>query len=344
MNRTVAECRERAREAFSLLELMVVLATISVLASTLLMALRGVRAESKAVACGGQLRQTGTALLTWLTDHGKFPASYVYPGIDGDWGPGQGRQNAGQPRGYRHWSQMMVDGSLATEGMFQCPTMNKGGAPRANPGPNARDWESGQVDEHGLAGPNASVDQQAARMAYTANAAIIPANNFTTARSGGSRVNRLVGPDEITDPGRTIVVTEFLDNWRAIGTMMGTGRVLSRSHRPVVPFVHLALPTDQIYRAQTYRSGFIYPDPCDLLPYDVAMSASSLITANVELDAAGRHHPGSLTKCGGEMGGTMNSVYGDFHVERMHVWHTIRDRLWGDAFYSITGANDVLNF
>ncbi len=65
--------------------------------------------------------------------------------------------------------------------------------------------------------------------------------------------------------------------------------------------------------------------------------------APLELQKAncvGRHHPGGDK----EFGGTANFLYCDGHVERKTVYESIRKREWGDKFYSLTGANDVLPF
>ena len=58
------------------------------------------------------------------------------------------------------------------------------------------------------------------------------------------------------------------------------------------------------------------------------------------LNAVGRHHPGG----GGEdsgFGGKANFAFGDGHVENLHIRETVRRRIWGERFFSISGENRV---
>lgn len=77
---------------FTLIELLVVIAIIAILASMLLPALRSARKATQAVACAGNLKQIGTALEMYFSDHDqRYPirckttsgtplSSYPYPG------------------------------------------------------------------------------------------------------------------------------------------------------------------------------------------------------------------------------------------------------------------------
>src|SRR5207247_10407156 len=60
--------------AFTLLELLCVIAIIAILASLLLPALGQARAKAQRIQCVSQLRQAGLAFLGFAHDHeGKFP-------------------------------------------------------------------------------------------------------------------------------------------------------------------------------------------------------------------------------------------------------------------------------
>ena len=76
-------CGCQRRNAFSLIELLVVIAIIALLISILLPALRAVRTAAQSTSCISNLRQLGTAWLTYTTDHkGLWPINY--PDLTGD--------------------------------------------------------------------------------------------------------------------------------------------------------------------------------------------------------------------------------------------------------------------
>lgn len=76
-----------ARRAFSLIELLVVLAVTTILASLLFPALGGVRETANRMACATNMRQIGLGITMWGDDHnGALPESYF------------GRKEVGMPQ------------------------------------------------------------------------------------------------------------------------------------------------------------------------------------------------------------------------------------------------------
>lgn len=329
-------CRTR-RSGFTLIELLVVIAIIAVLVGLLLPALGGARKEARALKCATNLRSVSLGVNVYLAERRYFPPSYVY-GLDrdgADWRvEDQLETNPVPANGYIHWSHALFAVSDAIpEEAFKCPEVLNGGAPATNPGPDSNDWEPGQVNDNG-GGQGAATpeDRQAKRMAYTGNAAIFPRNKFT---QGSIRKNQLITDAVIFDPSRTILATEFaeVDSWASI---RNSGNV-SKSHRPVTPFVGRSAGAD-VYNEPTNGSQprFQYPPESSILRLE-QMGAHLIEDGNSSLNAIGRHHPGAKDVA---YGGTANFAYVDGHVERSTILETIRQRRWGDRFYTITGRNN----
>ncbi len=337
-----------SQKGFTLIELMVVIAIIALLIAILLPSLQSARAHAKAVACASNLHHVGLAMASYLyTSKGTYPASYQYPyDEDGNW---QLAQDEGKPFGYLHWSHFLYDAGQVNEKAFECPIYSNGGAPRTNPGKKPGDWESEQIDQNAVSGVNDLVDKQAPRMAYGASAVIMPRNKFTTQLSGGQRVNQFVRENSVRHPGATILATEFLNNWKAIGIYRGGG-VESKSHRPINPFYHVGSGFNE-YKAQTQAAGFIYGTTSDqetygVLPLQDVRDKTNILdyTSGIsQVNAVGRHHPHSDPVYTRKFGGAANFLYCDTHVEKMTPLDSVAKRQWGTHYYSITGENQVTN-
>ncbi|HNQ24975.1 MAG TPA: type II secretion system protein [Phycisphaerae bacterium] len=340
--------------AFTLVELLVVISIIALLVSILLPSLSAARDQAKAVVCLSNTKNVGMAVTHYSSAdrNGGYPASYLYPYDErGNWSPA--RQDTNHAYGYLHWSYALFNKGAIDTKAFSCPKFENGGAPRTNPGPAPEDWEPEQVDQNGAMGPNLLQDRQAPRMSLAANAAIIPRNKFTRALSGGNRVNKFTNDSVIKRPQGTILATEYINNWKALGIDEGGSGVLSKSHRPINPFYHLGSGFNE-YEAIQDSPGFIYglvsrpktPEDYGLIPREAAERQTNVLdhTSGVsQVNAVGRHHPG-----GGEnrkkWGGTANFLFCDGHAERRTILETLQKRMWGDHYYTLSGSNEVLNF
>ncbi len=336
------------RRGFTLIELMVVIAIIALLVAVLLPSLQAARQHAKAVQCGSNLHHVGLATANYLfMSKGAYPASYVYPfNKEGDWAL---EQDEGKPFGYLHWSHFLYDSGQVSDKAFQCPLYENGGAPRTNPGLREGDWEGGQVDQNGQAVINELTDLQAPRMSYVANAVIVPRNKFNKQLSGGKRINVFVREQNVRHPGATILATEFLNNWKALGVLQGGG-VLSKSHRPINPFYHVGGAFNEYAAAET-APGFLYGTTSDqetygLLPLQDVRDKTNILdyTSGIsQINAIGRHHPHGDQVYSRKYGGAANFLYCDTHVESMTALDSVTKRQWGTHYYSITGANEVTN-
>ncbi len=333
----------RARSAFTLIELLVVIAIIALLVGILLPSLGSARKEARALKCAVNARSVSLAVATYAADYKEIiPPSYVYgselTGTNWRIDSQQGEDFSG-PEGYVHWSGFLFDSNSSGVGSgglpqeaFTCPDVPRGGMTATNPGP-AGELESGQQPANAQA-----FDRQATRLAYTGNAAIFPRNKF---RGNPQRDNRLVKAGELTFPSKTILITEFLV-WNGSWDAIRTGAA-SKSHRPITPFVG-GSAGGNVYNEPRIGSGprFFYPNWRNNIYTNDRLGPAMIADPNSNLNAVGRHHPGTSI-AGGNYGGSANFAFVDGHAERMNVADSIEKRLWGDRFYSLTGQGNGVN-
>jgi prepilin-type N-terminal cleavage/methylation domain-containing protein/prepilin-type processing-associated H-X9-DG protein len=344
---------------FTLVELLVVIAIIGLLMGILMPSLNKARQTAYTAKASGNMHNVALGLETFATDTGYYPPSYMYPDSATSVDPIKliGSQDESKANGYLHWSWFLFESGRVDASAFTCPAVRSGGAPRTNPGKKLKDWEKGQADDSGnteVAAGNKQ-DMQAPRMAFTANAAIIPRNKFAADDKTNQypRHNRLVKPTEIQRPAEVILLTEFNENWKTLG-VNGSNGILSKSHRPILPFTHsgTGFADYAVYEAQKDQTRFEYGTGYKTDTVSWGLQSLAKISnqdnhyLNGEtghpLNAVGRHHPGSWKATTDEganqdMGGTTMFLYCDGHVERKTVYDTVKNLEWGKKFYSITG-------
>ena len=97
--------------AFTLTELLVVIATVAVLAAILLPVLARSKIRARRIQCMGNLRQLGISLHGFLTDHQVYPVYRNYDYVAGRY----------DEHG-RNWIQALDGSGLDAKGVWQCPS------------------------------------------------------------------------------------------------------------------------------------------------------------------------------------------------------------------------------
>ncbi len=323
----------RRTRAFTLVELLVVISIIALLLGLLLPALGSAKRSAWQVTAASNLRNVAQAVSIFENEQRHYPVSYAYAVAQdvASWTESaQVDTNVGTNLPYVHWSWFLFDDGEVPGDAFENPAVPNGGAPRTNPGADIADWEDGQVNNLGQTSP-ASLprDFQVPRIGFTGNAAIFPRNKFNVSTV---RRNKLVRVQDIPDAQKVVLATEFhySTNWTSLSNPQ---EGIIKSHRPVTPFVGGSSGTD-VYNEPTTGNiaRFAYPpESAFLFDRDQEGAANLIEDGNTELNAVGRHHPRK----------TANFVYVDNHVENKTVQETVKNREWGDRFYSMSGDNRV---
>ncbi|MGA2441442.1 MAG: type II secretion system protein [Tepidisphaeraceae bacterium] len=368
--------RTRSR-GFTLVELLVVIGIIAVLIGILLPALSRARESANQVKCASNLRSIGQGLAQYLDDYaGFYPVSYDYFRKPSDvLNIAAGIETPPfSDAGYVHWSSFLYGRKdlgtnypnifQSTFGWeaFQCPSINNGGLPAAQP--SAANEDPGQNVDHGAnatddtPGPAGTPDYQAPRLAYTANEAIMGRNKFVSNppfQGDTVRPYHFVRASVVQHSASTILVTEFNADWHVVQGTSDEDQTqgVCKSHQPVCPYENIqgasSINSPGAYKVYT---AFVLGSP-NLVRVNVNMmtpypniNTPGLQGASTSLDWVGRNHgafklgtiPGANSKATPVSGWDMrttNFLYCDGHVENKNIADTLNPWEWGDRMYSL---------
>lgn len=187
--------------AFTLIELLVVIAIIAILAAILFPVFAQARDKARAASCLSNTKQMGLGITMYAQDYDEtYPQAYWYA------------NDLNGANGYNQWSGL-IQPYVKNVGIFVCPSDPNKGLRPTNPG----------------------LDNQAPRISYVANAAVLP------------RKRRSIDPANVASvaavdfPADTIVVAEMTNFLSCINDVSNAGTdggaYVNKSHRSTNAFM-----------------------------------------------------------------------------------------------------------
>lgn len=319
-----------AKKAFTLIELLVVIAIIAILAAILFPVFAQAKEAAKKTSCLSNTKQIGMAIQMYLVDSDDtYSPAYYYRD------PTQ-TSNL-DATGIEQWSGFMQP-YIKNFKMFVCPSDKVGGI-----APTNYDDRTGGGNNLGAGGSGGASftpgtglqDNQAPRLSYTANEALMPRPRGGIGGVMIGQTQNVVGATTIDNVANTIAVTEFTDYLRALsgngpgGTTPGG---VTKSHRPTDAYAM---------------------DPAGTVPYDVSTTMDpnsiygvSSAAAKVIFDnqptapIGGGSFPHLIYVNSGRHAGGNTYVFADCHAKFMKIDQTLdcSSFKWGIKAYNQGGA------
>jgi prepilin-type processing-associated H-X9-DG protein/prepilin-type N-terminal cleavage/methylation domain-containing protein len=344
------------KKAFTIIELLVVVAIITILAGLLMPALDRARRQARGVSCMSNERNVGMQLHMISNEQdGYFPTCYEYINgwsskpLDGSPPP----EPLDPKAGYYHWTAIIDPEGYPPESdpwtfeypmkadVFVCPSHQVGGfAPTNFTVDRIPEPPPGQITQ-----TDGVDDMQCPRLSYVPNEVILPRKKFSASKDEAmidagdpehTRFLSRVKSGQVRYPEQTIMVAEFSQSANCILGSSGGGGWAYKSHRPtnaikVEPYMHPDLGLTEVFDGELYelQAGLnIYQ-----LTATEARTAIEAVLADPTV-AAENHHISYIDPEPHPSGA--NYLFVDGHVGR----HTLEDTLdpdfymWGDKVYS----------
>lgn len=314
------------RKAFTLIELLVVIAIIAILAAILFPVFAQAKLAAKKSADLSNTKQQGTAMQIYLADNDDvLPSAYYYP------------NDSSSAGGYVHWSGVLMPYIKNLE-IFVSPGDPLGGMAPTNfstaTNNRGKGVPSGQTPQ-----TNADIDNQAPRISYVANAALLPRK-----RRSSDPAN-VVSATQIENVSGTILIGALTSVPACINDSSAASGVAFKSHRPANAFTMDAANQNP----WVGEAAADYTNTAQVYAVTVANAAKALSQCKAN-SAAGLPHIvySAPYRFGGTdqkpLEGGANYVFADTSAKFMPLSRTLAPAnfLWGKYLYS-AGSKPVFD-
>ena len=314
------------KKAFTLIELLVVIAIIAILAAILFPVFAQAKEAAKKSADLSNMKQIGTSMAIYLSDSDDvYPSAYYY------------NNDASAVGGYTHWSGMIMP-YVKNLQIFVSPVDRVGGLAPTNFLGNNGGYgaPAGQVTQ------NPVQDNQAPRLSYTANAALMPRKRRTI---DPSTVVSATAPE---NSANIILLAPLTDAVGAIAdTSLASGAAF-KSHRSTNAFLNTLNNTSGRYVGEVATSGGGDVGAGQYFAITEALARDAFNnTVNLAIGSSNPYthltytQPSRFNKITGDLiGGNANYTYADTHAKNAKLSTTLNPNnfQWGTRNYGGGGG------
>ena len=313
------------KRAFTLIELLVVIAIIAILAAILFPVFAQAKESAKKSSCISNNKQMGLALQMYLADYDDTycPAYYYRNPL------AAGSLDA---TGIEHWSGFCQP-YIKNWNLFVCPSDKGRGL-----APTNFDDRVGGGNNLGQGGGGATSfttgtglqDNQAPRISYTANEALMPRPRGGIGGVLVGQPQNVVSGTAIDNVANTIAVAEFTDYLNAVsGT--GPGGTTYKSHRPSDAWAM------DVNGTVPYDTSSVMTPPIYAL---TSQAAKAIFAIQPTAPLGGGSYPHLIYVNSGRHAGGNVYVFADSHAKFMKIDQTLdcNSFKWGTKAYNQGGA------
>jgi prepilin-type N-terminal cleavage/methylation domain-containing protein/prepilin-type processing-associated H-X9-DG protein len=307
------------KKAFTLIELLVVIAIIAILAAILFPVFAQAKEAAKKSSDLSNVKQQGTGIAIYLSDNDDIlPSAYYY------------NNDVSSVNGYTHWTGMVMPyiknlqifvspadatGGMAPTNYLTTPTINGGfGVP------------GGQTPQYAVQ------DNQAPRLSYTANSAVMPRKRRTLDPSN------IVSGTAIDNVANVIMIAPLTDTPSCINDTSAASGVAFKSHRSTNAFMMDAGMATPYAGELAAQIGV----PVYALTEAAARNAINQcrVTSANGLSHISYTQPSRFNKVADRIGGTANYLFCDTHAKTFKLGQTLNPNafMWGTRNYGGGGA------